>query len=82
MVVLAVVAAALRLFNICVTSSLVPQVEMFLLGHTLGVTLQVVRPASFGRDDFICYYPDANIGLWPEVTLVAEDDRHYNVLVK
>lgn len=59
-----------------------PQVEMFLLGHTLGVTLQVVRPASYGRDDFICYYPDANIGLWPEVTLVAEDDRHYNVLVK
>lgn len=55
---------------------------MFLLGHTLGVTLQVVRPASYGRDDFICYYPDANIGLWPEVTLVAEDDRHYNVLVK
>ncbi|KAK8395400.1 hypothetical protein O3P69_006209 [Scylla paramamosain] len=58
------------------------QVEMFLLGHTLRVTLQVVRPASYGQDDFICYYPDSNIGLWPEVTLVAEDDRHYNVLVK
>ncbi|MPC39295.1 Ubiquitin thioesterase otulin [Portunus trituberculatus] len=55
---------------------------MFLLGHTLGVTLQVVRPASYGEDDFICYYPDSNIGLWPEVTLVAEDDRHYNVLIK
>ena len=62
--------------------SLVLQVEMFLLGHTLGVTLQVVRPGSYGQDDFICYYPDVNIGLWPEVTLVAEDDRHYNVLVK
>lgn len=61
---------------------MVLQVEMFLLGHTLGVTLQVVRPASYGQDDFICYYPDVNIGLWPEVTLVAEDDRHYNVLVK
>ncbi|XP_042216421.1 uncharacterized protein LOC121862318 isoform X3 [Homarus americanus] len=58
------------------------KIEMFLMGHTLGVTLQVVRPASFGKDDFICYYPDANIGVWPEVTLVAEDDRHYNVLVK
>ncbi|XP_045120340.1 uncharacterized protein LOC123509836 isoform X4 [Portunus trituberculatus] len=58
------------------------KVEMFLLGHTLGVTLQVVRPASYGEDDFICYYPDSNIGLWPEVTLVAEDDRHYNVLIK
>ncbi|XP_066982052.1 uncharacterized protein [Macrobrachium rosenbergii] len=58
------------------------KIEMFLMGHTLGVTLQVVRPASYGKDDFICYYPDANIGVWPEVTLVAEDDRHYNVLVK
>lgn len=58
------------------------QIEMFLMGHTLGVTLQVVRPSSYGKDDFICYYPDANIGVWPEVTLVAEDDRHYNVLVK
>ncbi|XP_069945000.1 uncharacterized protein [Cherax quadricarinatus] len=58
------------------------KIEMFLMGHTLGVTLQVVRPASFGKDDFICYYPDANIGIWPEISLVAEDDRHYNVLVK
>ncbi|KAK7068053.1 hypothetical protein SK128_023208 [Halocaridina rubra] len=58
------------------------QIEMFLMGYTLGVTLQVVRPASYGKDDFICFYPDANIGVWPEVTLVAEDDRHYNVLVK
>ncbi|XP_069997788.1 uncharacterized protein [Penaeus vannamei] len=58
------------------------QIEMFLMGHTLGVTLQVVRPACYGKDDFICYYPDANIGVWPEVTLVAEDDRHYNVLIK
>ncbi|XP_042862986.1 uncharacterized protein LOC122247622 isoform X5 [Penaeus japonicus] len=58
------------------------KIEMFLMGHTLGVTLQVVRPACYGKDDFICYYPDANIGIWPEVTLVAEDDRHYNVLIK
>nr|XP_045610164.1 uncharacterized protein LOC123765545 isoform X4 [Procambarus clarkii] len=58
------------------------KIEMFLMGQTLGVTLQVVRPASYGKEDFICYYPDANIGIWPEVTLVAEDDRHYNVLVK
>ncbi|XP_047500123.1 uncharacterized protein LOC125046403 isoform X5 [Penaeus chinensis] len=58
------------------------KIEMFLMGHTLGVTLQVVRPACYGKDDFICYYPDANIGVWPEVTLVAEDDRHYNVLIK
>ncbi|KAB7503965.1 Ubiquitin thioesterase otulin [Armadillidium nasatum] len=58
------------------------QIEMFLLGYALKVTLQVVRPSSFGGEDFVCFYPDENIGIWPDVTLVAEDDRHYNVLVK
>ncbi|XP_071438684.1 uncharacterized protein [Hetaerina americana] len=58
------------------------QVEMFLLGYTLGVTLQVVRPSMFGTNEFICCYPDWNVGAWPQVSLIAEDDRHYNVLVK
>ncbi|XP_046405805.1 uncharacterized protein LOC124170851 isoform X2 [Ischnura elegans] len=58
------------------------QVEMFLLGYTLGVTLQVVRPSMFGTNEFICCYPDWNVGSWPQVSLIAEDDRHYNVLVK
>ena len=58
------------------------QIEMFLLGHTLKATLQVVRPSCYSRDDFICYYPDNNIGVWPEITLIAEDDRHYNVLTQ
>ena len=54
---------------------------MFLLGYTLKTTLQVVRPSCYSEDDFICYYPDNNIGVWPEVALIAEDDRHYNILV-
>ncbi|GLG97343.1 Uncharacterized protein GBIM_04119 [Gryllus bimaculatus] len=57
------------------------QVEMFLLGYALQVTLRVVRPAAHGTEDFICCYPDWNLGVWPEVILIAEDDRHYNVLV-
>ncbi|XP_069694471.1 serine-rich adhesin for platelets-like isoform X2 [Periplaneta americana] len=57
------------------------QVEMFLLGYTLGVTLRVVRPAAYGTEDFMCSYPDWNEGNWPQVYLIAEDDRHYNVLV-
>jgi ubiquitin thioesterase otulin len=58
------------------------QVEMFLLGYTLGVTLRVIRPVAFGTEDFICSYPDWNEGNWPKVFLIAEDDRHYNVLVE
>jgi ubiquitin thioesterase otulin len=54
---------------------------MFLLGYTLEVTLRVIRPAAFGTEDFICSYPDWNEGNWPQVFLIAEDDRHYNVLV-
>lgn len=58
------------------------QVEMFLLGYTLRVTLRVIRPAAFGTEDFMCSYPDWNEGNWPQVFLIAEDDRHYNVLVQ
>ncbi|KAJ8299644.1 hypothetical protein KUTeg_023704 [Tegillarca granosa] len=57
------------------------QVEMFLLGHTLGVTIQVVRLLQYKQEDFISYYPDEYVGLWPQVSLLAEDDRHYNVPV-
>nr|CAD7424716.1 unnamed protein product [Timema monikensis] len=58
------------------------KIEMYLVGYTLGVTLTVVRPSAFGTDDFVCSYPDWNQGIWPQVFLVAEDDRHYNVLVE
>ncbi|KAG8272785.1 hypothetical protein J6590_033442, partial [Homalodisca vitripennis] len=55
-------------------------VEMCLLGYTLQVSLKVVRLSEQGTQQFVCYYPDDDVGSWPEVTLVAEDDRHYNVL--
>ncbi|KAF2368710.1 FAM105 [Trinorchestia longiramus] len=58
------------------------QIEMFLLGHCLKATLQVVRPASYGAEDFVCYYPDTHLDEWPQLSLIAEDDRHYNVLVE
>lgn len=54
---------------------------MFLLGHTLSVTIQVVRLLQYKQEDFISYYPDEYVGLWPQVSLLAEDDRHYNVPV-
>lgn len=54
---------------------------MFLLGYALGVTLQVIRPSHHGKEDFITHYPDDMVEKFPKICLIAEDDRHYNVVV-
>uniref|UniRef100_UPI00398E6E2C uncharacterized protein isoform X2 n=2 Tax=Pristiophorus japonicus TaxID=55135 RepID=UPI00398E6E2C len=58
------------------------QVEMFLLGYSLQLTIRVFRLYKFGTDEFITFYPDDHKADWPMVTLITEDDRHYNVPVK
>ncbi|KAG7267049.1 hypothetical protein CRUP_026292 [Coryphaenoides rupestris] len=57
------------------------QVEMFLLGYTLRCTIQVYRLYMSATEEFLTYYPDDHRGDWPTVSLVTEDDRHYNVPV-
>ncbi|XP_062849055.1 OTU deubiquitinase with linear linkage specificity b isoform X2 [Trichomycterus rosablanca] len=57
------------------------QVEMFLLGYTLQQTLQVYRLYKTDTEEFITYYPDDHRSDWPQLCLVTEDDRHYNVPV-
>lgn len=57
------------------------QVEMFLLGCSLGVRIQVFRLSQFGECDFVSYYPDDGTDDCQTVSLIAEDDRHYNVPV-
>lgn len=52
---------------------------MCLLGYTLGVKIRVLRLAQSGQDDFNCVFPEEMPSDWPEVGLLAEDDRHYNV---
>ncbi|XP_063401172.1 serine-rich adhesin for platelets-like isoform X2 [Mytilus trossulus] len=59
----------------------IEQIEMFLLGHTLSVRIQVLRLSQFGQEDFIAYYPDDADSNWSQISLIAEDDRHYNVPV-
>lgn len=54
--------------------------ELFLLGYTLGVKIEIVRPPRYGQDDFISHYPDDGADNFPTVSLVAEDDRHYHVI--
>ena len=57
--------------------------EICLLGNTLGVVIQVIRPSQVDKEDFIAYYPslDDAAKYTPMVTLVAEDDRHYNIVM-
>ncbi|XP_077125822.1 ubiquitin thioesterase otulin isoform X1 [Ranitomeya variabilis] len=57
------------------------QVEMFLLGYALQHTIKVYRLYKYGTDEFITHYPNDQAG-WPVVTLITEDDRHYNVPVR
>ncbi|XP_075069023.1 ubiquitin thioesterase otulin isoform X2 [Mixophyes fleayi] len=57
------------------------QVEMFLLGYALQCTIKVYRLYKYGTDEFITQYPDDQAN-WPVVTLITEDDRHYNVPVR
>ncbi|KAB5579594.1 hypothetical protein PHYPO_G00196780 [Pangasianodon hypophthalmus] len=57
------------------------QVEMFLLGYSLQHTLQAFRLYKTDTEEFITYYPDDHRTEWPCLSLVTEDDRHYNVPV-
>ncbi|KAM4689332.1 ubiquitin thioesterase otulin [Discoglossus pictus] len=57
------------------------QVEMFLLGYALQHTIKVYRLYKYPTDEFITLYPNDAVD-WPVVTLITEDDRHYNVPVR
>nr|XP_028593789.1 ubiquitin thioesterase otulin isoform X1 [Podarcis muralis]XP_028593790.1 ubiquitin thioesterase otulin isoform X1 [Podarcis muralis] len=55
------------------------QVEMFLLAYALQHTIQVYRLYKYNTDEFITLYPNDPEEAWPIVTLITEDDRHYNI---
>nr|XP_008107068.1 PREDICTED: ubiquitin thioesterase otulin isoform X1 [Anolis carolinensis] len=55
------------------------QVEMFLLAYALQHTIQVYRLYKYSTDEFIAFYPNEPEEHWPVVTLITEDDRHYNI---
>ncbi|KAM4875666.1 ubiquitin thioesterase otulin isoform 1-T1 [Thomomys bottae] len=58
------------------------QVEMFLLAYAVRHTIQVYRLSKYNTEEFITVYPTDPPRAWPVVTLIAEDDRHYNVPVR
>ncbi|XP_074660924.1 uncharacterized protein LOC141913318 isoform X2 [Tubulanus polymorphus] len=58
------------------------QVEMFLLAYTLGVSIEVIRPHEFGRQDYVTFYQSGfSAAAPPVITLVTEDDIHYDVVL-
>ncbi|XP_067426053.1 ubiquitin thioesterase otulin isoform X3 [Emydura macquarii macquarii] len=58
------------------------QVEMFLLAYALQYTIRVYRLYKYSTDEFITLYPNDPEEDWPMVTLLTEDDRHYNIPVR
>ena len=54
---------------------------MCLLGQALQVTLRVFRPSQVEQEDFVSHYPDHMLDVWEQIDLIAEDDRHYNIVV-
>ncbi|XP_012645720.1 ubiquitin thioesterase otulin isoform X2 [Microcebus murinus] len=58
------------------------QVEMFLLAYAVRHTIQVYRLSKYNTEEFVTVYPTDPPRDWPVVTLIAEDDRHYNIPVR
>ncbi|XP_034617452.1 ubiquitin thioesterase otulin isoform X4 [Trachemys scripta elegans] len=58
------------------------KVEMFLLAYALQYTIRVYRLYKYSTDEFITLYPNDPEEDWPVVTLITEDDRHYNIPVR
>ncbi|XP_076352963.1 uncharacterized protein LOC143248463 isoform X2 [Tachypleus tridentatus] len=58
------------------------EVELYLLGYSLFVTLKVFQLLHYGGDNFVTHYPEWNIGTWPEIVLIAENDLCYNTIVR
>eukprot|EP00069_Balaena_mysticetus_P008082 bmy_05716T0 len=58
------------------------KVEMFLLAYAVRHAIQVYRLSKYSTEEFVTVYPTDPPGDWPVVTLIAEDDRHYNIPVR
>nr|XP_056710752.1 inactive ubiquitin thioesterase OTULINL [Euleptes europaea] len=57
------------------------QVDMFLLGYSLEVKIIVYRLFKFHSGDFCVNYMEAYQRDWHEVSLLTEDDQHYDIPV-
>ena len=56
------------------------QLHMYLLGHTMGVKIQVVQPSALSCNNFVAHYPDEGADSYPKIYLLQEAEGHYDVL--
>ncbi|XP_022256486.1 uncharacterized protein LOC106472171 [Limulus polyphemus] len=68
--------------NVLKETKHIKEVELYLLGYSLFVTLKVFQLLHYGSNNFVTHYPEWNIGTWPEILLIAENDLHYNTIVR
>lgn len=61
-----------------------PQLELYILGNSVGVTVCVLHPGTNKNNiDIITYHPDSNVGTWPEIHLVFRENlKQYCVILR
>ncbi|XP_058877056.1 inactive ubiquitin thioesterase OTULINL-like [Acipenser ruthenus] len=55
------------------------QIEMFLPGYTLQLQMQTFRLYKYDTEEFEVSFTDVCGRDWHKITLLTEDDRHYNI---
>ncbi|XP_058876719.1 inactive ubiquitin thioesterase OTULINL-like [Acipenser ruthenus] len=62
-------------------SGYLEQIEMFLPGYTLQLQMQTFRLYKYDTEEFEVSFTDVCGRDWHKITLLTEDDRHYNIPV-
>ncbi|KAM4027768.1 inactive ubiquitin thioesterase OTULINL [Anomaloglossus baeobatrachus] len=57
------------------------QAELCLVCYALEVKIKVLRLTKFNTEDFEMIYPADHKRDWHEITIMTDDDRHYNIPV-
>lgn len=57
------------------------QVELCLVGYALEVKIKVLQLTKFNTEVFEIIYPADHKRDWHEITLMTDDNRHYNIPV-
>ncbi|XP_044151019.1 inactive ubiquitin thioesterase OTULINL isoform X3 [Bufo gargarizans] len=57
------------------------QAELCLVGYALEVKIKLLRLTKFNKEDFEMVYPADHKRNWHEITLMTDDDRHFNIPV-
>ncbi|XP_068090686.1 inactive ubiquitin thioesterase OTULINL [Hyperolius riggenbachi] len=57
------------------------QAELCLVGYALEIKIKIFQLTKMDTEDFEICYPECYKSEWPEISLVTDDDQHYNIPV-